>query len=270
MRITLTILAIVAVTTTVAIAQEDAPAEEARPAVAEDRVDQGLLALYRFDNVMGDRLIPDLTQDIGGLDLIIQGALVGVPVETIAVRDDGIRFGAAEEMQIPGVFSTEPATELVESIRASGQLTLEAWVTPAADNLTGPARIVTISRDSAARNMTLGQHNDTYTLRLRTAATNQQGSPDLHTPADTLIPGELQHVVATFDGQVVTIYLDGEPILEEDDRAGDLTNWDETMHLVVGNEADGDRRWFGSVHLVALYGHALSADQVRANFDAGL
>ena len=275
MRLTLIALLALALSAGAALAQDVEPAaEEAAQipaaAAAGQRVSDDLVALYRFDNVIGGRVIPDLTADIGGLDLIIQGAILGVPLETISVRDDGLRFGAVEEAQIPGVFSTEPATSIVEPVRASGQLTLEAWVTPAADNLTGPARIVSISRDSAERNITLGQNNDTYGLRLRTTGTNEQGTPDVFTEAGTLRVDEPQHVVVTFDGEMTAIYIDGEVAFRGNQHAGDLANWDETMCLVVGNEADGNRRWLGTVHLMAIYSYALSPAQVLTNFSAGL
>lgn len=273
MRIALTVMLAVALTAGAAFAQDAEPAAEeaaeAPPAIAGERVQDDLVVLYRFDNVLGDRVIPDLTRDVGGLDLVIQGAIVGVPLQTISLRDDGVRFGAVEEIQVPGVFSTEPASEIVEAVGASGQLTVEAWVTPAADNLTGPARIVTISRSTGERNITLGQERDTYQLRLRTSA-NEEGAPYIHTPQGSLVVNELQHVVVTFDGESRIIYLDGEPLAQSTGNAGTLYNWDETMYLVIGNETDGDRRWYGSVHLVAFYAAALSPQQIQQNFEAGL
>ncbi|MFW6155905.1 MAG: LamG domain-containing protein [Armatimonadota bacterium] len=277
MRITLTIaVALAMIVCGAAIAQDaEAPAEAAEEAAVEqdvqggERVQEHLIALYRFDNVIEGTIIPDVTQEFGGLDLVIQGAVQGVPIETIELRESAVHFGSPVEMQIPGLFSADPATDIVNAIKAAGQLTLEAWITPASEELTGPARIVSISRGSGERNITLGQHEDTFALRLRTSATDQQGTPALFSPEGTLRANELQHVVATFDGQTTTIYLNGEPIVDSNHFAGTLGSWDETMHLAIGNETDGDRRWFGSVHLVAFYGYALSPAQVRMNFDAG-
>ncbi|MFP4250427.1 MAG: LamG domain-containing protein [Armatimonadota bacterium] len=277
MRITLTIaVALAMIACTVAFAQDaEAPAEAAEEAAAEqpqaaqdgERVQDELIALYRFDKMIEGTIIPDVTREFGGLDLMIQGAYQGSPVE---VRDGAVHLSGVQETQVPGVFSTDPATDIVNSMQASGQLTVEAWVTPAADDLTGPARIVTISHDTAQRNITLGQHRDAYALRMRTSATNGQGNPEVHTPEGSLKVNELQHVVVTFDGQTTVIYVDGESVYEAVDRAGTFENWDDAMHLGIGNEITGDRRWFGSVHLVAFYTYALSPDQVRMNFDAGV
>lgn len=276
MRIILTIsVALAMIVCATAIAQDaEAPADAADGAAAAqprgvqggERVQEELIALYRFDNVIEGTIIPDATQEFGGLDLVVQGQIQGSPVE---IRDDAVYFGAPETVQVPGLFSSEAATGMVDAIKAAGQVTLEAWITPASEELTGPARIVTISHDTALRNITLGQHRDAYALRMRTSATDGQGSPEVHTPEGSLKVNELQHVVVTFDGQTTVIYVDGEPLYEAVDRAGTFENWDASMHLGIGNEIEGDRRWFGSVHLVAFYAYALSPDMVLMNFEAG-
>ena len=56
---------------------------------------------------------------------------------------------------------------------------MEAWVTPAQEVQSGPARIVTLSQDHVNRNFTLGQEEDAYELRLRTTETSDNGLPSL-------------------------------------------------------------------------------------------
>lgn len=51
--------------------------------------------------------------------------------------------------------------------------------------------------------------------------------------------------------------------------ARDFRNWDPTYRLFLGNEGTLDRPWQGTMHLVALYDHALTPDEVRMNFSAG-
>jgi len=267
MRVTLTValtLAMMAGAVAV-LAQDVVPAadEQAQPAAMGDRIEDGLIALYRFDDVIEDLVIPDATATVGGLDLIISD-----PAETVTVHDGAVHFAPPGQTVVPGVFSSGPAVSIVDAVVASGQLTLEAWVTPASADQSGPARIVTISHDSSYRNITLGQTGDSYILRLRTSATNIQGSPDMVAPEGTVVADQLQHVVVTFDGQTTTIYVDGEAVAESTEHAGSVDSWDETMSLVLGNEFDGNRRWYGSIHLVAFYNHALSPQQVLTNFEA--
>lgn len=51
--------------------------------------------------------------------------------------------------------------------------------------------------------------------------------------------------------------------------ARDLSNWDQTHRLFLGNEGSLDRPWRGTMYLVAVYDHALSPEEVMANFSAG-
>jgi hypothetical protein len=78
--------------------------------------------------------------------------------------------------------STEPAAKITSAVRASREITLEAWIKPANTIQTGPARIVTISKDPSQRNCTLGQKGGAYEMRFRTSSTSRNGEPALSTP----------------------------------------------------------------------------------------
>ncbi len=237
--------------------------------IAAERVTDGLIALYRADNVTEDGMLADVT---GQADLLEIRA--GAP-SLVTIEDDAVVFGAPVEPVVPGVFSLWPAASLINAVKRSGQLTIEAWLSSANVEQTGPARIVSISRDSSSRNVTLGQHESQFVLRLRTSATGEQGTPELQTPEGTIVPGELQHVAVTFDAHRAIFYVDGERVSDTihfggEGGIGTLENWDEAMHLMFGNEFDGNRQWSGALRLVALYNLALSADEVRRNFEVGL
>jgi len=255
---------------------DDAAAGEAA-AAGTDRVTDGLVALYLFDEALADVLISDRVRPADGLELLVRP---GEPVPMVALRDGAVHFEpaadgdeagakAAADDEIPGVFSVSPAAELVQTLSSSSRLTIEAWLTPATDTAEGPARIVSISRDFVDRNITLGQTHDHYILRLRTSGTNIQGWPELEGPEGTLVAGELQHLVVTFDGWTTVMYLDGEPIADTEHFGGTLEGWDDTMPLILGNELTGERLWPGSIHLVAIYSHALTPEQVLSNYEAG-
>ncbi|NJN05353.1 MAG: LamG domain-containing protein [Rhodobacteraceae bacterium] len=75
--------------------------------------------------------------------------------------------------------ATQPPVRLIESIRRSGELTIEAWIKPSSLDQKGPARIVTLSANGSQRNFTLGQDGDRYDIRLRTTQTGVNGTPSL-------------------------------------------------------------------------------------------
>ncbi|NLX05316.1 MAG: hypothetical protein GXY33_09245 [Phycisphaerae bacterium] len=52
-------------------------------------------------------------------------------------------------------------------------------------------------------------------------------------------------------------------------RASRLDGWDDRFHLMLGNEADGERPWRGRVREVRIFDHDLSEEQIRHIFDKG-
>ena len=74
---------------------------------------------------------------------------------------------------------------------------------------TGPARIVTVSRNTGLRNLTIGQVADQIDLRVRTRRTGLNGARvKCRTQPGAMTLGR-HHVVATFDDGLVAFYIDG-------------------------------------------------------------
>lgn len=107
------------------------------------------------------------------------------------------------------LLSPDENVRFLETLRRTGQLTILVWMTPENVTQTGPARIVTGSRDPFRRNFTLGQMGRTLTFRLRTPNTGGNGmDPALYTPP-VLSAGRQSFIAATYDGAVSKIYVDG-------------------------------------------------------------
>ncbi|MEM6993653.1 MAG: LamG domain-containing protein, partial [Myxococcota bacterium] len=80
---------------------------------------------------------------------------------------------------------------------------------------------------------------------------------------------EPTHVVATRDSMgTLTLWVNGEAMASEE-RAGDFSVWPDDHVLAVGNEVSLGRPYEGTIHLVAIYDRALSAEEIGQNFDAG-
>ncbi len=157
--------------------------------------------------------------------------------------------------------TNEPCTALSTALAKAGDLTLEVEMRPA--NLTqgGPARIVSISQGSGTRNLTLGQVEDMVVVRFRTTETSTNGTnPALQTEAGVLT-GERQHLVFVRKAETHTLYVDGTPVASRT-VPGDLSTWDHTMPLLVGNETGGDRTWEGEVYGVTFFSRAFTAEEV--------
>lgn len=220
------------------------------------RVTDGLVALYLFNEGAGD-----FVTDQSGF---------GEPLRLVNADPAGATWAEGGGFVIFGqraaLISPLPAAKIVTAAQATNQLTIEAVVTPQDTEHTGPARIVSLSRDPYSRNFTLAQVRGQYILRLRTSQTDEQGLPDMPSYDNMLLP-ERQHVVAVYDQIEVRFYVNGE-FAGQGARSGDFSNWDPSFRLILGNEASMDRQWAGKLELVAIYARALTPAEVDQNFRA--
>ena len=169
--------------------------------------------------------------------------------------------------------TVQASSKLNTLIQASGEFSIEAWVTPAvvATNL---SNIVSYSGGDTLRNFTLAQTNQDYDFQLRSSnSTGLNGMPQLQTPDATMaLQAALQHVVLTYDpinGR--QIYVNGvNQNIPDPQKGGTISNWDTTFALVLGSEVSGDNAFQGEVKFLAIHQRALTAAQVMQNFNAGV
>ncbi|NQV27433.1 MAG: DUF1592 domain-containing protein [Rhodopirellula sp.] len=220
------------------------------------RVGDGLQVFYNFASSTGA-----VVEDRSG---------VGEPVN-LRITDPQAVKRSEGTFQIHGrtsIRSDKPAKKLIDAVRVSGAITIEAWLKPANNKQAGPARIVTLSKSSSERNFTLGQDGDKYEVRLRTTGTSTNGIPAVTSPGKH-VSTKLTHVVYTHgqNGQT-SIFVNGKPVVGK--RVSGLpSNWDSSFELALANELTGDRPWQGTFHLVAIYSRGLTPQEVSQNFAAG-
>lgn len=224
------------------------------------RYESDVIALYEFKSGTGNVAI-DSSGVEPALHLTLSGNVNwvgGWGIEIVSGRAQG---------------STTASKKLSDLIKATGEYSVEAWVAPANVVQEGPARIVSYSAGTGARNFTLGQTQYNYDFLQRSSTTDGNGEPALSTAdADEDLQATLQHVVVTFDpinGR--RIYVNGVFTDDVDPVApGNLTEWDDTFALVLGNEVSGDRQWAGQIRMLAIHNRALTQEQIVQNFDVGV
>ncbi len=221
-----------------------------------ERTTEGLLALYDFTGTDGVTI-----QDRSGVD----------PALDLKIEDSKAVSRTRGVLKVHGetqIRSLKTATKILNAVRQSGEITVEAWIHPENITQSGPARILTISRNSSERNFTLGQDGNKLDARLRTTRTSKNGMPSTVSPKGSL-QAQLMHVIYTRNRSGnAFIYINGKQAAKKT-VAGKPSNWDGSLHLALTNETSRDRPWKGSYHLVALYGRALSGSEIQANFKAG-
>jgi hypothetical protein len=173
--------------------------------------------------------------------------------------------------------STSSSVKMHDLIKATGEYSIEAWVTPA--NVTQEnAYIASYSAGAMTRNFTLGQTMYNYDFFNRSSNSDANGAPVLSTDDDDEdLQASLQHVVLTYDpinGRRIYVNgidtnLDANPN-PDDVLPGNLNDWDDSFAFVLGNEVSGDSPWQGVIRLVAVHNRALSPEQINQNFAVGV
>ncbi|MCP5120742.1 MAG: PKD domain-containing protein, partial [bacterium] len=103
-------------------------------------------------------------------------------------------------------------------------------------------------------------------VRLRTTGGNDDGWPYLR--QEDAVSDGVEHYAMTLTGGVLSLYRNGQ-LVKSEPREGDLSNWDPSYPLLVGNERTGDRSWRGEVYLLAIYDRALSGAEINRNYQVG-
>jgi hypothetical protein len=200
----------------VAIYDRALSADDVAEAARSGEPTPGAVVAYDFSEGAGD-VIRDTSGEGASLDLRVEDpeAVEWLPGGGLRINEDAL------------IASEGPATKLIDAVTASGEMSLQAWVSPANTTQAGPARIVTLSRDTGQRNFTLGQGEAAYEVRFRTQNTSANGEPSLWSPGSStggLSVMGLRHP----EGELAVVYLarGGAVWLDPDAVAGeDLARW---------------------------------------------
>jgi chitodextrinase len=229
--------------------------------VLGDREHYGLQALYCFDEGSGN-VITDKSGSDHPLDLEIQdpSAVTWLPGQ--GLRVDGNTIISSQDVPV----------ELINALKSTNEISLEAWIHSGEINQSGPARIISISRDNFNRAATLGQVGNAasydYSARLNTTQADENGLPEVSTSRN-FISLNLHHVVYTRDYKGnENIYINGVP-LYSGTRGGDFSSLDGDYFVSIANELSGERPWKGTYYLLAIYNKALFSHEVIKNYAAG-
>jgi hypothetical protein len=148
------------------------------------------------------------------------------------------------------------------SLDITAAITLEAWIRP--DSLS----------DSRAQDRVLNKRN-AYELTVSTGDTGcdfgtngdvqwttRIGSSNRSICGGVLTPGIWQHIAATYDGNEVVLYVDSVAVASAP-RNGQIATNNSVLYL--GNRANGNRAFDGSIDEVRIWDRALTASEIAAN-----
>ncbi len=107
--------------------------------------------------------------------------------------------------------SDQPVYEWISSILESGEFSVEVIFKTDDVSQSGPARIVSLSRDTDHRNFTLGQQDRRLHFRTRTPMTGPNGSIVSLKTEPLINENTVHHVIAVFNNGVMRLFFDGNP-----------------------------------------------------------
>jgi glucose/arabinose dehydrogenase len=220
---------------------------------ASDRVTSGLSALYEFPGGAGT-IVPDA---VGDLDLTIVD-----PSKSTWVPDGLLLNGT--------LLTGGPASQITQASKATNELTIEAWVTPAAVP-TQPGFVCLIGDDTSKWSASLthgyfaNNPADRWETRVRTSTryTNRAYG------SGGSVASSLTHLVATRSSSgAIRLFVNGRRVGQAA-STGSLSVWPDDFPLSVGGAPSGNGYFNGTINLVAIYARALTDAEIIANRDAG-
>jgi len=110
----------------------------------------------------------------------------------------------------------------------------------------GPAQICTVSVSPWNHNLTIAQERANLVVRLRTTATDQNGTPP-YVVRDVFADGQSHDIIVDAAEEKFSIEVDGEQVVHEQLPAHPLSNWRRECDVALGNEPTGDHPWLGDI-----------------------
>ena len=230
-------------------------------ALLPGRISENLQVLYNFSRGRGSR-ISDISGNEDPINLQIYN-----PLSAKWIPGQGLKI-----LEGTALISESEPSRLINSIKSSGELTAEAWIKPSVIQQDGPARIVSLSSGDHTRAFTIGQTSApasyTYAARVNTSEANANGYPQIEADVN-FVNASLHHLVYTRTATgAEAIYVNG-ILAYSGQRPGDLSTWADNYRLILGNELTEGKPWKGTYYLVAVYNRALTASEVRNNYEVG-
>ena len=163
--------------------------------------------------------------------------------------------------------------KLTAACKKTGALSIEVTLTPAANRQgragrkVSPARIITLcpkgKPDRAA--FTLAQAGNTLVFQLRTSGADDKTPAPAWTDLKCkLSAGKATHVVVTYGGDGLAVYVDGRMTFPAPLAVGDFGDWSEGQLLLGGIDANREA-WSGNLGGVAIFDRVLGAAEVLSD-----
>ncbi len=245
-------------------ASKDAAAAEVAAQNPSESNENSVLNVAAEDD---DRLLGQWAFQESALQKLSLKALNG-PNLMLSSRPKFSRLGDFQAIELDGSSQTAMVAPNFRSVPVpTKEFTAEAWVR--IDQHQDWGGIIGVLQDNGdfERGWLLGYRKNQFTVGV--ASEGGAGKLTYLTAKEPFETGQWYHVVSTYDGTNMRLFIDGKPVAESTAQSGDIAYPDRAW-FEIGAYHDKDEyfRMRGAVHEVRLYNAALKPQEVRANYQA--
>jgi hypothetical protein len=134
----------------------------------------------------------------------------------------------------------------VDEARRSGDLLVRLDVRSGRRPQSGPARILTVTRDVYRANLMIGQDGADLVVRLRRPGSDPGGDPAIRAPG-VLSDSAWHHLELQIRSGQLSLTWDGDVLANQAIGADPLAGWSSDQRVALGDEPRAERSWVGEV-----------------------
>ncbi|PID59208.1 MAG: hypothetical protein CR986_06945 [Ignavibacteriae bacterium] len=221
------------------------------------RAIRGAQIFYEFNEQKGN-IIHDVSEVGDSLNLKIESQ------STTTWAPNGIIIDSSSKLT-----QVSDNQKKYNSFKNSDEISFEIWLKPHLLNQSGPARIVTFSKNKFERNYGILQNGTKYEVWLRTTSTDDNGFPSLMS-MDGVTQNKLTQLVFTLAyDDTAKLYINGE-LNSKKFLEGSFSNWDSSYSFQLANELVDEKPWLGRLNYLAIYNRALTEMEVLHNYNISI
>jgi hypothetical protein len=154
----------------------------------------------------------------------------------------------------------------VHGFTGTASFTIEAWLNPTAPTASSTARRIIAKEGTAGWDLDISGTGDSPSNRVAIARWDSGGGVDFTRTTTGLQPDTWYHVVATYDGATLRMYLNG---VLESSAPSTRSVGAHTNPLRFGGGSNSANYFGGEIDEVAIYTTALSATRIQEHYNTG-
>ncbi len=214
-------------------------------------LEDGLVLYFTFDNVSGKMILDDSGNGLDA-DIIANTEFVagkyGDAIHITAEGADCVNVPASDELKI------------------SGEITMAAWIYQEGWNTDAQWFDKNCHNGGEHNSYGIGAFGDGKSFNMFLGSGN--GRPTLNKP-HPLEEKTWHHVVGTYDGSTMKVYVDGALAVEEDNKFDFQGTNDQDLRIGCSKDRPNYTFENGSIDEAAIWRRALSEDEVQAIMEEG-